>query len=127
VCLSPEGPLAAGESEHVPVAGEEALLGGQPGAPGEVEVGGELAQLAVDGERSAGDDRLEHPPLLRPRRVAETWSPGSMPACTTRAPAASSALIRHAHRPLVSGDGPGAEEHRVASLDAQPSDLGLDS
>ena len=56
----------------------------------------------------------------------ETWRPGSMPACTTRAPAASRRVDQHAHRPLVSGDGAGAEEHRVPPLDAQPFDLGLE-
>ena len=125
VRLSPEGALAAGEPEHVPVAGEEALLGGQTGGPGEVDMRGELAQLAVDGDEVSGAYCLEHPPLLRPGRMAGDVEAGLDAGVHHPRPGGEQGVDQHAHRPLVSGDGPGAEEHRVPPLDAQPFDLRL--
>ena len=87
---------------------------------------GELAQLTVDGDEVPGTDRLEHPPLLCPRRMAGDVEAGLDAGVHHPRSGGEQRVDQHAHRPLVSGDGARAEEHRVAPLDAQPLGLRLE-
>src|SRR5262249_60436064 len=107
-------------------AGEEALLGGEPRAAGELEVRGELAELSVDGNEVPGTDRLEHPSLLPPRRVAGDVEARLDAGVQHPGTGGEQGVDQHAHRALVARDGTRAQEHGVPALDAQPFLLRLE-
>ena len=89
-------------------------------------MGGELAQLPVDGDEVTGPHRLEHPPLLPPRRMARDVEPGLDAGVQYSRPGGEHRVDERAHRALVARHRTGAEEHRVPALDAQALALGLE-